>query len=97
MNMFYLTDLTTLLIWVVPIVATGYLIWDWGADWYEEFRHEDDEYWESLTDETKQALQQQVESQGKRLDEHEKRIDALDDTAITVAPKNDKKSGSGRT
>lgn len=78
------SDLITLLVWLLPVVATGYLIWDWGADWYEEFRRDDAEWWDSLTDEAKQALQQQVESHGKRLD-------VLEDTAITVNPENDTK------
>lgn len=89
--MFDIPDLTTLIVWLGLIGAAGLLFWDWGTDWYEEFRREDDEWWESLTDEAKQELQQQIESQGKRLDEHEKRINELDETAITVSPKNDTK------
>ena len=89
MLMFDIPDLATLLVWLFPVVMAGVLVWDWYADWYEEFRQEDDEWWESLTDEDKAALQRQVDSQGKRLDEHEKKINELDETAIRVNPKND--------
>lgn len=82
-------DIATWLVWIGLILMVGVLMWEWGADWFEEFRRDDGEWWDSLTDEAKQELQQQVDSQDKRLDEHEKRIDALDDTAITVSPKND--------
>jgi len=84
-------DIAAWFVWIGLILMVGVLAWEWGADWYDEFRNDDKKWWDSLTDEDKQALQQEVDSQGKRLDEHERRIDALDDTAITVSPKNDSK------
>ena len=75
-------DLITLLVWLGLVVLAGILVWDWGADWYEEFRRDDDEWWESLTDQEKLTLQEQINLHNDRLDEHDKRINTLDDTAI---------------
>lgn len=83
-------DLTTLLLWLSLVVIAGILTWEWGADWYEEFRREDDEWWESLTDDAKQILQEQINLHNDRLDEHDKKIKALDTESI-----NEKQSGSG--
>jgi len=82
-------DLITLLVWLGIVAIAGVLMWEWGADWYEEFRHDDDAWWESLTDQAKQALQDEVKSHGERLDKHDERIDALDDCTVTVESDNE--------